>query len=229
MVHIFIDESGDSGFKKSSSRCFVVTILLTNDYKKVEKVIKKVKWNLKRKYKKVNEIHAYHAQSKTKKKILRMLSRLDDIKIFCVLLDKKSVQSDLKNKKHYIFNNALFVIFNKLQNKKFLNPHEPVSLFIDQKDTNKNINANLIIRLRKNFGKSKKSRIEINIRPSYSEKCLQAVDIISWAIFRKYERNDYGYYEIIKNKIVEEYQYTLKNRKPPALTRRHSVPQHRRD
>jgi len=33
---------------------------------------------------------------------------------------------------------------------------------------------------------------------------LQAVDFVSWAIFRKYERNDYEYYDVIKDKIVEE-------------------------
>lgn len=45
---------------------------------------------------------------------------------------------------------------------------------------------------------------EIRIKPSHAEKCLQAADFISWAIFRKYEQNDYEYYELIKNKIVEE-------------------------
>ncbi len=33
---------------------------------------------------------------------------------------------------------------------------------------------------------------------------LQAVDFISWAIFRKYEKNDITFYEIIKEKIIIE-------------------------
>ena len=33
---------------------------------------------------------------------------------------------------------------------------------------------------------------------------LQAVDFVSWAIFRKYEYGDDSYYNLIKNKIVEE-------------------------
>ena len=33
---------------------------------------------------------------------------------------------------------------------------------------------------------------------------LQAVDFASWAIFRKYEKNDDSYYRIIKGKIIEE-------------------------
>lgn len=49
-----------------------------------------------------------------------------------------------------------------------------------------------------------RNRFEILIKPSHTEKCLQAVDFISWAIFRKYEQSDYEYYEIIKNKIIGE-------------------------
>ena len=42
------------------------------------------------------------------------------------------------------------------------------------------------------------------LNASHENKSLQAVDFISWAMFRKYEKSDYEYYEIIKNKIVEE-------------------------
>ena len=44
----------------------------------------------------------------------------------------------------------------------------------------------------------------ISIRTPAEEKVLQAVDFISWAIFRKHEKHDDRYYNIIKNKIVEE-------------------------
>ncbi|HHT9144460.1 MAG TPA: hypothetical protein ACFYD4_02095 [Candidatus Wunengus sp. YC61] len=46
--------------------------------------------------------------------------------------------------------------------------------------------------------------IKIEIKTPYEEKGLQAVDFISWAIFRKYEYGDDSYYNIIKEKIVEE-------------------------
>jgi hypothetical protein len=47
-------------------------------------------------------------------------------------------------------------------------------------------------------------RINIAIKTSFEEKTLQAVDFASWAIFRKYEKNDDSYYKIIKGKIIEE-------------------------
>lgn len=49
-----------------------------------------------------------------------------------------------------------------------------------------------------------KVAIKIIIKSPAEEKSLQAVDFTSWAIFRKYEYGDDSYYNIIKNKIVEE-------------------------
>ena len=45
---------------------------------------------------------------------------------------------------------------------------------------------------------------KMTLSASYNEKGLQAVYFISWAIFRKYERGDFEFYEIIKDKIVDE-------------------------
>jgi len=42
------------------------------------------------------------------------------------------------------------------------------------------------------------------IKTPYEEKSLQAVDFVSWAIFRKYEYGDDSYYDLIKDKIMEE-------------------------
>jgi len=40
MAYIFLDESGDLGFKPKSSKWFVATIILTSNPKKIEKNIK---------------------------------------------------------------------------------------------------------------------------------------------------------------------------------------------
>ncbi|MBU0546279.1 DUF3800 domain-containing protein [Patescibacteria group bacterium] len=77
-------------------------------------------------------------------------------------------------------------------------------MYIDQKDTNKFLKNNFEKYLQDNLNKWGNRTIKIRIKPSHTEKCLQAVDFISWAIFRKYEQSDYEYYEIIKNSIVEE-------------------------
>lgn len=52
--------------------------------------------------------------------------------------------------------------------------------------------------------KRRDCRFDIQLVASHENKSLQAVDFLSWAIFRKYEREDFRFYEIIKDKIVDE-------------------------
>jgi hypothetical protein len=206
MSYIFLDESGDLGFVKKSSRWFVLTVVLTNNHRKIEKCVKKVHHNLRKKFKKVAELHAYHTDDVTKKRILRLclLSETDDLKIFCIILNKKKVYIDLRKQKNYLYNYTANILLDRLHNKKFLNSDDKIQIIIDQRETNKFLRNNFENYLKNNLVKRGNNAFEIKIRPSHAEKCLQAADFISWAIFRKYEMNDYEYYEIIKNKIIEE-------------------------
>jgi len=204
MAYIFLDESGDLGFGPKSSKWFLFTIVLTNNHRRIEKIIKKVRLGLKKKYKKVGELHAYHSLPATKVKMLKLLSENKDLKILCVILNKKKVYVDLQNQKNHLYNYTANILLDRLHNSKLINIEEPIDLYIDQKDTNKFIRENFEKYLKDNFAKRGSKKVKIKIKPSHSEKCLQAVDFISWAIFRKYEKGDYEYYEIIKDKIIKE-------------------------
>lgn len=204
MAHIFLDESGDLGFRKTSSKWFLFTIVLTNNHKKIEKVIKNIRKGLKKKYK-IKELHAYHSNTVTRHRMLKKLSELEDLKVLCIVLNKSRVYVDLQNQKNYLYNYTANILLDRLHNKSLIKIDDPISLYIDQKDTNKFIRENFEKYLKNNLVKrGNNGKIEIKIKPSHTEKCLQAVDFVSWAIFRKYERGDYEYYEDIKDKIIEE-------------------------
>lgn len=204
MAHIFLDESGDLGFSKKSSRWFVLTIVLTSNHRRIEKCVKKVHKKLKKKYKKIRELHAYHANSVTKKRVLRFLAETNDLKVLCIVLNKKKVYVDLRKQKNYLYNYTANILLDRLHNKNSLDSKEKIEIVIDQRETNKFLKSNFENYLKNNLAKKGNSNFDIKIKPSHAEKCLQAVDFISWAIFRKYERGDYEYYEIIKEKIIEE-------------------------
>jgi hypothetical protein len=204
MAYIFLDESGDLGFKEKSSKWFIFTIVLTNNHKKIEKVIKNIRKGLKKKFK-LKELHAYHADAVTKHRMLKKLAELEDLKVLCIILNKKKVYIDLQNQKNYLYNYTANILLDRLHNKNIIKIDEPINLYIDKKDTNKFIRENFEKYLKDNLMKRVNNRkIDIRIKPSHTEKCLQAVDFVSWAIFRKYERGDYEYYEDIKDKIIEE-------------------------
>jgi len=191
------------GFGERSSRWFLFTILLTGKHRRIEKVVKSIHKSLSKKNRKVSELHAYHMNALTKRRLLSDLAEVDDMKILCIILNKKKVYIDLQNQKNYLYNYTANLLLDRLHSKEVLPAGESVKLFIDQKDTNKFIKENF-----ENYLKSKLSNwsnsIDIKIKPSHTEKCLQAVDFASWAIFRKYELNDYEFYDIIKDKIIEE-------------------------
>ena len=46
-----------------------------------------------------------------------------------------------------------------------------------------------------------------SFRSSKKAAGVQAVDMFAWGIFRKYERNDYTWYSVFKEKIEYDEQY----------------------
>ncbi len=204
MAYIFLDESGDLGFKKSSSKWFVFTIAIISDERALERVIKKIWKPLKEKHKKLGELHAYHANDVTRTRVLKKLSQVPDLKVLSVVLNKKKVYIDLQNQKNYLYNYTANILLDRLHSQKSLNDNEPMNVYIDRKDTKKKLRENFIKYLTDSMKDRRKAPFSVVLHSSHENKSLQAVDFISWAIFRKYERGDYEFYEIIKDKIVDE-------------------------
>jgi hypothetical protein len=204
MTHLFIDESGDLGFSKDSSRWFVFTIALTNNKRALEKVIKRARATLRKKFHAVGELHAYHADEFTRKRVLKALADTTDLQVLCVVLNKQKVYVDLQNQKNYLYNYVANILLDRLHTKQIVAIDEHLDICFDRKDTKKNLRSNFMQYLQGSLATKRNGKIDITLRASHEEKALQAVDFISWAIFRKYERGDFEYYELIKDKIVEE-------------------------
>jgi len=204
MAHIFLDESGDLGFKKDSSRWFLFTVAIVQNPRALEKAVKKIWRPLKKKYKKLGELHAYHADKTTRLRLLRKISELSDLKILSVVLNKQKVYVDLQNQKNYLYNYTANILLDRLSKHEHFLPNEPFYLVIDKKDNKKIIKENFLRYLSNSMVEKREGKFDIQLCSSHDHKSLQAVDFISWAIFRKYEKGDFEYYEIIKDKIIDE-------------------------
>src|SRR3989344_1384146 len=204
MAYIFLDESGDLGFKKTSSKWFLFTIAMVSDARSLERVVKKVWRPLKKKHKRLGELHAYHANDVTRARILKGLSEIPDLKVLCVVLNKQKVYVDLQNQKNYLYNYTANILLDRLHTQEAFSATEPIDLYVDRKDTKKYLRENFINYLTSSMKKRRDGAFSAALHTSHENKSLQAVDFVSWAIFRKYERGDYEFYEIIKNKIVDE-------------------------
>lgn len=204
MAYIFLDESGDLGFKETSSKWFLFTIALTSDARALARVVKKIWRPLKKKHKRLGELHASHEKDITRRRVLKQLSEVNDLKVLCVILNKRKVYVDLQNQKNYLYNYTANILLDRLHTKEVLVPKEPIHLFIDRKDTKKRLRENFISYLTSSMKKRRDGAFVVELHSSHENKSLQAVDFISWAIFRKYEKGDYEFYEIIKEKIADE-------------------------
>jgi len=204
MAFIYMDESGDMGFSKKSSKWFLFTLALVDDKKALERVIKKVWKTIRKKHKHAGELHASHEKDVTITRVLQLLSELSDLKIVTIILNKEKVHLDLQEQKNYLYNYTANIVLDRLINTKILDKSQILSLIVDRKDTKKNLRDNFISYITEAMHKRDHKNFNMTLTASHDDKCLQAVDFISWAIFRKYERGDFEYYEIIRSKIIDE-------------------------
>jgi len=204
MAYIFLDESGDLGFSRKSSKWFLITVVISEDGKCLEKIVKKVWRSLRKKHKHIGELHASNEKDTTRIKMLRMIMECDSLEIMTVILNKSKVYIDLQNQKNYLYNFTVNVLLNRLHSRNIIANGEAIDLVVDRKDTKKSLRENFINYITNPINKRKGEGFRVILHASHENKSLQAVDFISWAIFQKYEKGDFLFYEIIKSKIIDE-------------------------
>lgn len=207
MAYIFLDESGDLGFdfsKKRTSKYFVITCLLANNKRIIEKTVAKTHLELRKKFKKSNGVlHCYHEKPITRIRLLKRLGKKDCV-IMCIYLNKLKVYTKLQNEKEVLYNYVTNILLDRVCTKKLINIKKSVILIASRKETNKFLNLNFKIYLENSAKNNHNLNLSIEIKTPFEEKSLQAVDFVSWAIFRKMQYGDESYYNLIKQKIAEE-------------------------
>jgi len=207
MTHIFLDESGDLGFdfsKKKTSSYFVVTILFTSQKRAIEKLIRKVHAGLRKKYKmQTSVLHAVKEEPINIRRICCGLAKKES-KIMTIYLDKSKVFTNLRNEKHVLYNYIVNILLDRIVNRRFVSKKDIIVLVASKRETNKFLNRNFCNYLCSQLKNNHAVDLRVEIKTPAEEKCLQAADIASWSIFRKYEYGDETYYKILKPIIIEE-------------------------
>ena len=208
MAYIFLDESGDLGFnfnKKKTSRHFVIACLFVDNKKSIEKVVKKIVSGFTKKEIKNHGgiLHAFKETPTTRQKLLGALVN-KDISIVSIYLNKSKVYTKLQDEKHVLYNYVANILLDRIYTKKLIPITRPIILIASRRETNKFLNQNFCNYLSGQVAGNHKLTVSINIKTPQQEKCLQVVDFICWALFRKHEHRDESYSNIIKGKVVEE-------------------------
>jgi Protein of unknown function (DUF3800) len=207
MAYIFLDESGDLGFdffKKRTSKFFVVTILFADQKRPIEKLIRKVHAGLRKKHKiRTSTLRAAKEEPANIARICRGLTE-KNCKVMTIYLDKSKVFTNLRDEKHVLYNYIVNILLDRIMNRNLVSKKEGVILVASKRETNKFLNENFRDYICQQIKTKHGAEITVEIKTPAEEKCLQAADIASWSIFRKYEYGDDSFYQLLKAAIVEE-------------------------
>lgn len=207
MAYIFLDESGDLGFdfkKSRTSKFFIITVLFADNKRPVEKVVREIHRGLRKKYKmKGGVLHAAREEAATNSRFCKRLSARA-IKLMTICLNKSKVHTRLQDEKAVLYNYVANILLDRIMSKKLVNIKLKIELIASRRETNKFLNENFKNYLNQQVKANHEVNIEVKIKTPHEEKSLQAVDVASWAIFRKYEYGDPKFYNLLKPIIIEE-------------------------
>lgn len=201
---MYIDESGDLGFKEGSSKFIIISALVVDDNRELDRIIKNMRRNkFKKELSKMSELKAYKMYDYIKIYMLKKLNSVKNIKIFHMVLEKRKVFSEyLKEDKHKLYN----FVAGKLA-KNILMGDINMEIKVDKSKGN--------IFLQKDFNDYFRKMLEqgsdgmkCKIEHSYSHSWsgLQFADLLAWCCFQKFENNDSSYLEKLN---IEQEFYTV--------------------
>ncbi|HON84234.1 MAG TPA: DUF3800 domain-containing protein [Caldisericia bacterium] len=204
MFSVFIDESGDFGFKnkKGTSKFFIIgaAIIKEQFVPEIRRIIKKIRNKLgKNKKKKLQEIKFSNSSHKVKKLVINNLIK-HELGYYFIVIDKSKIyeNSKLKNKYDYFYNYGFKLLLEKII--KDFNNNERFSFVFDGR--RKGVKE-YISKLIKN-NEIPEIKYEIKEIDSKSEIAICIIDFPVGVIFQKYEHNNFELYELLKPKIKEE-------------------------
>jgi hypothetical protein len=204
MTYILLDESGDLGFSfdKGSSRYFVMTAIITDNKRQLEKIVRTVRSKLDSKHRKFDTLHAHRDEHITRQRLLRKLGKTE-CQIIAVVLNKKKVYRDAKTRKSTIYNDVTRFLINRIFEKHPWVSDVWPSIIASRREMNVFLNKEFKHRVTEDLKVGHRNDIEISIATPANEKSLQIVDYVSWAVYQSLEKGDDDYLKIIKPLLIE--------------------------
>lgn len=214
-LFIYLDESGDLGFdfdNKNPSKYFVITLLICMNrnvidiFKSAVRKTLKNKINHRKPKNLCNELKASHTFHHIKEYFYKHVQDNEHWQVCSIILNKvdlyRKVDNELQEKNLYNFLSRKI-----LEKVRFGENLLRVELIVDKSKSDQEINIfNEYLSNHLASYLPLKARLVIDHVHSFANTGLQAVDLFSWGIFRKYEQNDLRWYSVYCHRIVAEEQ-----------------------
>ncbi len=204
-MHIYIDETGDTGFKldQGSSEIFSITLILFKNPKEIEKAVNAIKTLEKRLgFSKDTEWKFSKTAPKNRIEFLKTVCAFD-FEIRAVVMIKKNITGHkLTTDKDKFYNYTCKLVLQYVQYMK------DAKIIFDRRG-NKEFNTHLRQYLRNKCDLNHEIIKEIKSKDSQKEKPLQMVDMIAGAVGRSFKnkKDSQECMQIIKPKIANLFRF----------------------
>lgn len=200
-MYIFIDESGDLGSGKGSSRYFILAAIIVSSAKPLEKVVKSVRKSLKKKHGNITEFHAYNERQRFKRKFLTRISSVPGLNVAFITYPKKVTLSAVQQKEVYakMAQELVLMIFKSSQNTL-----DGTTIIFDKRYGRKFPIEKSIRLILEKVQAWRRMSLSVSVVSSEDSKGLQATDFVAWSFSHYLESEDCEYFDLIKSCVVAE-------------------------
>jgi len=225
-ISVYVDESGDVGFKQKSSEFFTIGYVFTIDRfptkenKKIATLLKNINIGIRKHRKKIPEFKFSCNTDRVKQKVLREINKLD-VNIGVICISKDSVQSHLKEDssmfyRYVVVENVITTLVSKYV--KSYDHYTSIRFVIDRSLSKQQIKSfNEYCETKMSIRSHQLSSV-LDLRPtilhedSKTVPMLQVADYVASATQRKITHCDSTYFDIIADKIKHRKTWDWNNK-----------------
>ncbi|MCL4345313.1 MAG: DUF3800 domain-containing protein [Candidatus Thermoplasmatota archaeon] len=202
-AYIYIDESGDLGLSEKSSRVIVISALVTEDYRPLDRIVKNARrYKFRKELSKANEIKFNNSSRELRIYLVKKLNETPGCTGYhCILRKEKIISEYLRNNKQKLYNYVAGLLADLIK----IN-YDEVEVRIDKYKRKQfmrdEFNNYFIERLKRG------SRISsLNIYHSNSENFtgIQLVDLLAGSVFSKYNNDNPLYVDLIDQERFRQF------------------------
>jgi hypothetical protein len=214
-IYIFVDEAGDMDFSSNGSKYYMFNFLIKNRPFNLHEIIANYRYSLlERNLDPLGgrrlDIESFHACEDNKyirDEMFNLISTFDknSVKSYSYILEKPKVDPSKRDEKDKFYVDNLNFAIHKLLDE--LEIKKDFIIITDRLPVHQNKNRQ-VAALKKGIKEYIKTK-NLNLRYDIFHHCsassvnLQIVDYISWAIFRKYERDEDVFYKKIEKYLIK--------------------------
>lgn len=185
------DESGDAGKSKHSSRHLIVAAIVCDNLEPLRKAILRARQSMPKTLRGKAEIHAFETPAAARP-VLASLAGMD-ARIYAAVVDKQSM---IKHDPA-----GLLTLAYAACTTAALQSEDGIIATIDRPFNNAQQRQTLVTAMA-DAAEELEKRLVVVVEDSQHEKALQAADVVAWAFFQKYERNNDEFFQTVQTNVA---------------------------